>query len=288
MSVKKVLIAGCGDVGSRLSLRLSCDGCQVWGLRRDISRLPSGLQAIQADLSDDRHFPDLPTALDAVVYCAAAGQRDEDSYRRTYVSGLQTLLSQLKKQHIAPKRILFTSSTAVYGQDAGEWVNEASVTQPNNFNGKLLLEAEQLLANSGFEHVILRFGGIYGPGRGALLRQLQAGKVQVCEDFPQYTNRIHSEDCAGFLQHLLGRDRVASHYVVVDNESAPMAEVADWLARRMAIDLPKRVPRERIEKGQNKRCDNSRLRETGYRLLYPSYREGYQALLNDLHVQRAD
>lgn len=288
MNIKQVLIAGCGDVGTRLALRLSGAGCQVWGLRRDVSRLPAGVLPIEADLADSQHFPALPEALDAVVYCAAAGQRDEERYRRTYVTGLQTLLLQLKKQHIVPKRFLFTSSTAVYGQNAGEWVSESSITQPSSFSGAVLLEAEQVLAYSGFEHVILRLGGIYGPGRAALLRQVQAGKVQVCADYPQFTNRIHSEDCAGILQHLLVLDRVDSHYVVVDNESAPLAEVADWLARQMAADLPRRMPREQIEKGQNKRGDNRRLRATGYQFLYPSYREGYRALLNELKTQQSN
>lgn len=279
MKLTNVLIAGCGDVGTRLALRLIRSDYQVWGLRRDISQLPGLIHAIQGDLGESEHFPLLPSTLDAVVYCAAAGQRSEAVYRRAYVKGLQNVLRQLEQQAIAVKRILFTSSTAVYGQSQGEWVDENSTTEPNEFSGRILLEAEQCLANSGLEFSVLRLGGIYGPGRTRLIRQVKEGALEVCDEYPQYTNRIHSDDCAGVLQHLLELDTVQSHYLVVDNEPVSRAEVADWLAAQLDVVSPKRVTRSQLEEGQNKRCNNRRLRDSGYRLLYPSYREGYGALL---------
>lgn len=277
--IRHVLVAGCGDVGTRLALRLIRSGYQVWGLRRDISQLPSGIHAIQGDLGDSDNFPLLPSTLDAVVYCAASGKRTEESYQRIYVTGLQNVLRQLEQQAIAVKRILYTSSTAVYGQCQGEWVDENSKTEPGQFSGAILLKAEQCLAQSGLEFSVLRLGGIYGPGRTRLIRQVKEGALHVCDEYPQYTNRIHSEDCAGVLQHLLELDALQSHYLVVDNEPVSRAEVADWLAAQMDVASAKRVTRAQLEDGQNKRCNNRRLCESGYRLLYPGYREGYGALL---------
>ena len=110
----KILIAGCGDVGIRLANRLTSSGFEVWGIRRDITKLPSNINAIEADMAVANSFPDLPGDLDHIVYCAAAGQRTEQRYRQTYVDGLTNLLDQLKRQPGNNPRIIFVSSTAVY------------------------------------------------------------------------------------------------------------------------------------------------------------------------------
>lgn len=271
----KTLIAGCGDVGTRLALRLSERDHEVWGIRRNGSELESPIRGIAADLGDLSLTLELPMDLDYVVYCAAAGRRDEETYRRTYVDGLRNLLNQLKLQKQNPRRIIFTSSTAVYHQTQGEWIDETSATQPTGFPGRILLEAETLLANSGFEYSIVRFAGIYGPGRDHFINQVKQGDIVVSDTQPQYTNRIHSDDCAGLLQHLLDSANPEKIYIGVDSDPAPRAEVADWLADVLNAPKPARSDNSSSPRGQNKRCRNTKVLESGYEFRYPTYREGF-------------
>ena len=275
MNNSNVLIAGCGDVGIRLAKLLIAADCSVWGLRRDISRLPEGITGISADLADQTNSPSLPKEIDAVVYCPAAGSRSEEVYRRTYLLGLQNIISQIKKQNIGVKRFLFVSSTAVYHQKSGEWVDENSKTEPERFSGQIMLEAERCLAKSALNYSSVRFGGIYGPERLRFSQMVKEGSVKVCEEFPQYTNRIHCEDCAGVLQHLLQVSSLQPCYIAVDNAPVSKQEVADYLAENLGAVLPERVNEKEVPGGQNKRCNNALLLESGYQFLFPSYREGY-------------
>ncbi|PCJ35332.1 MAG: NAD(P)-dependent oxidoreductase [Cellvibrionales bacterium] len=270
-----ILIAGCGDVGTRLALRLINDGHEVWGIRRDVSALDAAIRGIVADFSNVGGIPKLPANLDYIVYCPAAGCREEAVYRQTYVDGLRNLLRQLRRQSSKVKRIIFTSSTAVYHQVGGEWVDENSATEPTGFSGRILLEAESLLANSGFTYSIVRFAGIYGPGRDHFINQVKRGEVATCTSIPCYTNRIHSDDCAGLLRHLIISSSSERLYIGVDSDPAPRAEVASWLAAAMNIDKPISGGESSSPRGQNKRCSNTKICEAGYEFLYPSYREGY-------------
>src|SRR5262245_25881393 len=160
-----VLIAGCGYVGSALARRRVERGDNVFGLRRNPVDLPPGVVPIAADLAVPRSLADLPGALDVVVYAASPGGRDDAFYRTAYVEGLRNLLAALAERGQKPRRTIFVSSTAVYGQSRGEWVDETSPTTPTHFSGKRLLEAEALLRDSGLTGVVLRLGGIYGPRR---------------------------------------------------------------------------------------------------------------------------
>lgn len=270
--MKRLLIAGCGDLGARLADRLAGSGAwQVHGLRRRVEALPAGVVPVSADLRDTDSLAVAAGEWDAIVYQATPDARDEAGYRAAYVAGLAQLL-----EHARARRLIFVSSTAVYGQDAGEWVDENSRTEPARFNGRVLLEAEALAGRAAPEPVVVRFSGIYGPGRDALIRKLAAGRARCREQPPQWTNRIHADDCAGVLAHLLEIDRPDSLYCASDSSPAPRCEVLDWLAAEMGAPPP---VRERSEGGQGKRVANDRLLESGYRLIHPDYRSGYQEML---------
>ena len=159
-----VLIAGCGDVGSVLGERLHTDGHRVWGLRRHTDGLPSSIQPFVADLAVSETLHGLPPGLDFVFYTAASDAASEEGYRRAYVDGVRNVLTALAAQRQSIRRIFFTSSTGVYAQSAGEWVDELSPTAPAHFSGLRMLEAEQLLLESPLPATIVRLGGIYGPG----------------------------------------------------------------------------------------------------------------------------
>jgi len=271
----RVLIAGCGDVGSALGQMLRKRGDEVWGLRRHVSVLPSVIHPLQADLSDPLTLTQLPTNLDAVCYTVAATGHNETAYKAAYIDGVENMFWALQRAGQSP-RFLFVSSTSVYGHDKGEWVDEDSDTNPNRFSGRLMLEGEALVRGYSGESSAIRFGGIYGPGRNRLIELVRAGAS--CQgDPPLYTNRIHRDDCVGALVRLLDLESPASIYVGVDSHPAQQCKIMGWLAKKLGVPDPDHIAGSSI----GKRCRNRRLLETGYRLLYPTFREGYEAVLGD-------
>lgn len=276
------VIVGCGDVGIRLAGRLIKTGHQVWGMRRSVEKLPAFINAIKMDLTDAAPFSNLPENIDTVIYCAAAGGGGELNYRQVYVEGLRKLLAQLCNEYQSLPDIIFTSSTSVYGQNNGEWVNEDSATEPERYSGKIMLEAEALLAQSVFSYSIVRFGGIYGPGRNHLIGQVKNSKATVTRNCLHYTNRIHADDCAGVLAHILTLAEPENCYLAVDNELVDKAELVDWLACKLNVSKPERVNQLDGETVRNKRCQNTRLLRSGYQFIYPGYRDGYSSLLRSL------
>ncbi len=284
-----VLIAGCGYVGSALAAELVGDGHRVWGLRRTPDALPGGVAPLAFDLADPealRALPDaLGTAPDVVVYAAGPGARSEAAYRRAYVDGPGQLADALGE--LRPARAFFVSSTSVFGQSDGEWVDETSPTEPAGFPGRVLLEAEARFGERWAGAVVLRLGGIYGPGRTRLLESVRSGRARCRPGGPHYTNRIHRDDAAGALRHLIALERPQSLYLGVDTEPADECEVLRYVARCLDAPDPAR-PREgdadsdvvggAPRRAGSKRCSSRRLSESGYGFRFPSYREGYAAL----------
>ena len=279
--MSNLLIAGCGYVGSALARARVARGDRVFGLRRNPIDLPPGVEPVAADLTASRSLADLPRDLDAVVYAAAPRGRDDAFYRITYVDGLRNLLAALAQQGQTPRRVIFVSSTAVYGQSRGEWVDETSPTEPTHFSGRRLLEAEGALRESGMPGVVLRLGGIYGPRRTRMLDEVRQGRAALARGGPHYTNRIHRDDCVGALAHLLDLADPADCYLGVDSDPEDQAVVLNWLADALAASPPRLAgaDQRRTPRGGNKRCRNARLVASGYAFLYPSYRDGYAALL---------
>lgn len=278
----RALIAGAGFVGSRLAVELADAGHDVWALRRSAARVRDDIPTLQADLCDPATLSDLPRDLDWLVYAASADERSDAAYARTYVGGLHNVLECPSVRARRPERIVFTSSTAVYGQHEGEWVDERSPTEPSGFNGRRLLEAEQLLKGVPGASV-LRLAGIYGPGRNRLLESIRRGEASYSSTQTEYTNRIHRDDCAGAIAHLLTSPQREPCYIGVDDEPVAREELLRWLAGRLRAPKPNAVPtRSSRRSATNKRCSNKLLRASGYALRFPSFRDGYTALLDAL------
>lgn len=278
--MRRVLVAGCGYVGTALGLELAARGDVVWGLRRDPSRLPPAIRPVAADLLDsDALARVLPDAPDVVVYAASAGGFSDHAYRSAYVDGVRSLLRALVRSGAEPSRLLFTSSTGVYGRTDGAWVNEETPPEPAAFNGSRVLEGEDLILDGPFPSVVLRFGGIYGPGRTSLLDRVRQGGL-TCPEDPVWSNRIHRDDCAGALLHLMDCPDPASLYIGVDREPAELCEVMRWLARSVGAPEPVREGGGGAGRGSNKRCSSDRLVESGYRFRFPDFRSGFQAILD--------
>lgn len=278
----RVLILGCGDLGVRLAARLPQDQYQVVGVRR--SSVPDNpfIHYRRCDLSEPGALHQLlAEPAEIIVITMTPTERSDEGYRRAYVDTCAALINSLKAHRQTPRLILFVSSTSVYGQQDGSWVDEDSPTEPASFSGKRLLEAEALIRASGFPHCILRFSGIYGPGRTRLIEQVRQGRAVLSAAF---TNRIHADDCAGVLAHLINQVREGQQpeplLVATDSTPAPMAEVVNWLAMHLKTDRARFAPDQIDRERGNKRCSNARLLRSGYELLYPGYQQGYAALLN--------
>jgi len=280
----RALIAGAGYVGAALATRLVAAGHEVIVLRRRDLPAPAGARAFRADLTAPGALAALPPA-DLAFYTAAADERSDAAYERAYVTGVARLVERLAAQETPPRRLLFTSSTAVYAQQQGEWVDETSPTEPGGFAGRRLLEGEAVVRAAPFGACVLRLGGIYGPGRTSLVDRVRRGAARAALEPPKYTNRIHRDDAAGALDHLAALSDTEQCLIAVDCEPAPEAEVLGWLAERLGAPAPREedsVPAESPQgKASNKRCSNARLLATGFRFRYPTYREGYQALLRE-------
>lgn len=273
----KVLIAGCGDVGNELARLLMQDGHVVYGLKRNTASLPDGVIPLPADLFDPTTLTGLPSGIDRLVFMPTPSSRDESGYRAIFIQGLKNLWSALDAQ---PGRTLLVSSTAVYGESKGSPVTEETVPGPTRFNGRVLLEMEQLAAGLTQRLTIARISGIYGPGRERLIRMAAAENLEVQKNPPYFTNRIHRDDAAAALKHLLYLDNPQSVYLVSDDQPAPRYEVVSWLAGMQNKPAPAGLTVDDADRG--KRVDNGRLRASGFKLSYPDYRAGYSDVLERL------
>lgn len=277
----RVLIAGCGYVGCALGERLAAHGHDVIGLRRNLSALPKSIRGIAADLSDPDSLRDLPFSFDVVFYTAGSSGHTDEAYRAAYVDGLRNVLAAVRAQGAPPRRVIFTSSTAVYAQTDGSWVNEDSLTEPDGFSGKRMLEAESLLGASGFETIAVRLGGIYGPGRTGLIDRVRRGEARREKDRVRYINLIHLDDIVGALVHLMNLERPEPVYLGVDDEPQAYNALLEWIAARIGVPPPPFTdePQTRGRAAHNRRCSNKRLRESGYTFIHTSARDGYAPLI---------
>ena len=267
-----VLIAGCGDVGGELARRLLADGYTVYGLRRRIRFLPAGVRPVAGDVSDPASLQAMPAGIDLLCYTAAADARSAAAYRAAYVDGPRNVLRAVARTS-SPSRVLFASSTRVYPQSAGEWVDEESSSGSDDPYARLLLEGEAAVRGSVAVAVAVRFAGIYGPGRTRLIERVRAG--DPCS--AAYTNRIHRDDCAGVLRHVLRLERPLPLYLAADGEPATQCAVMAWMAERLGLPAPPTA--DAGDGSLGKRCRNARLVASGYEFEYPSFREGYGAVI---------
>ncbi|WP_295472439.1 NAD-dependent epimerase/dehydratase family protein [uncultured Pseudomonas sp.] len=281
MSAPTLLIAGCGDIGSRLAAQLLPQGWAVHGLRRQVAALSAGVCGVAADLFQPHRPVAWPTgAIDYLVYCATPTERDEAGYRQAYVQGLRHVLSWLREAGQAPRRVIFVSSSSVYAQSEGEWVDETSPAEAERFSGQVLLEAEGVALGCEWPASVVRLTGIYGPGRNDLSSKVRQG-YRVALEPPVYANRIHADDAAGLLAHLLQADArgvvLEDCYLGVDDAPAPLAEVVAWM--REYLGVTHWSEQETLRRAGSKRCSNARARALGWVPRYPDYRAGYAALL---------
>lgn len=296
----RVVVVGCGYVGLELARQLTERDHDVTGVRRSDAGLDaiesSGVDAVRADATDLSSLAALPDA-DAVVFAASSGGRGAAAAREVYVDGLRHVIEEYDSRATTPDRLVYTSSTGVYGDHDGAWVDEETPLDPTTDKTRVLAEAERVAletaAAAGIDGTVARFAGLYGPDRYRLERYLD-GPVTA-----GYLNMVHRDDAAGAVRYLLEADRARGEpLLVVDDEPVDKHVFADWLADECGVPRPeKRSKSERIEAGDlstaaerriltSKRCSNERLRALGYEFSYPTFREGYRDAVRAFRAAR--
>ncbi len=277
----KILIIGCGSIGTQLAHNLAAKGHDVTGLKRNPPKLDIGeINYFTADISLAYQLEELPLDFEFIYFIVSPDGRNKESYQTIYEIGLTNLIARFAKEGASPNWI-FVSSTSVYGQSEGEWVDEESIAQPDNITSQYIRQAEQQLMDLNPQNIVVRFSGIYGPGREYLLRMAKQQSV-IQKDPPYYTNRIHQQDCIGVLIFLLEQSlagvTLKQCYLASDDNPATMWDVMSWLTEHLSCKPPEVKVNDKAV-GMNKRCNNQRLKTLGYHFQYPDFKAGYLELI---------
>lgn len=260
-----LVVIGAGDLGGRVARLRAAMGEQVFALRRQIPDVQcgDGVQWLAADLASGAGLEAMPETPDAVVVAVAPDARSEVAYRALYVDGVARALSRFTTL----PRLIVISSTAVYGEDAGEWIDEDTVPSPPAFNGRVLLDAETNAAQYAQCATALRLSGLYGPGRDYLRRSA----LQATAGRRHWSNRIHVDDAAAAVSRLLDVPAPPSVLLGNDDEPAWQWQVMNFLRAQAGLP-PLADPTGPVS---GRRVANARLRSLGWVPQYPSFREGY-------------
>ena len=242
------MIVGCGYVGLELTRQLAADQWRVWGMRRSPNAAEAirqaGAEPIIGDIRSTGEALQLPL-VNFAASLLAPGHADD--YQNTYVQGAEALVRSFYEKTL--KRLVWVSSTSVYGRNDGGWVDEQTPPEPATDGARLLLKAEEIILRSLLPAVVLRLGGIYGPGR---MRKLEEPPAQ--NEAVVYMNSVHVVDAAAMIRHLFEHGQPGEIYLGVDG----------WpLARRPDAQTDRRPV-------SNKRCSNAKITSLGYRFKFPA------------------
>ena len=275
----RVLIAGCGYVGAATADLFHAARWEVEGWTHSaesaaqLAEKPYAVRAVDISAADATQAA--ASSFDAVIHCASSGGGGAESYRRVYLEGARNLLAELR-----PRTFLYTSSTSVYAQTGGEWVDEESAAEPTHESGRILRETEEVVRQSG--GVITRLAGIYGPGRSALLRKFLSGEARIEGDGGRFINQVHRDDIAAALVFLVNLPNEqapgGSIFNVVDDQPITQRACYEWLAAKLGHPLPptRAAPGSGKRGMSNKRVSNRKLRALGWELKFPTFSVGME------------
>lgn len=274
----RILVAGCGYVGTRIGTHFRARNQKVWGITRTSERRDAlqkiGITPLVADLTNPESLSIIPDNIHFLIICPSPDSRDETAYRNVYLDGIGNLIRQVQKN----SRPIFTihlSSTGVYGERGGDWVTEETSPQPDSERGKILLEAERQVLNSGLISCVFRLAGIYGPGRNriALIRE----KKFLNDSNDKFVNLIHVDDIVKAIPFLFNSADAGQIYLGVDDEPVKRSEYYEWISEKLGVEYPKIIHPKQIS---GKRCQNAKLENLGFTFQYPTFREGYTTLIS--------
>jgi nucleoside-diphosphate-sugar epimerase len=287
----RIAILGCGYLGLALGGQLLEDGHDVVGVRRSDEGLAAvedaGLAPLRVDVTDADSLAAVPE-VDGVVFAASSGGRGAQSARRTYVEGLRAVVKTFGGRASPPDRLVYTSSTGVYGDHDGEWVDETTELHPGDDRTAALVEAERVALEeaprAGIDSTVVRLGGIYAADRFRLERYLEGPVTEG------HVNLVHRDDAAGIVRFLLVEELARGEVVVgVDDEPVDRRDLARWLADRLGREpaatrsveeaLADASPGRARRLQADKRVSNAKLRGLGYEFACPTFRAGLAPLV---------
>lgn len=276
----KVLIAGCGDLGQGVARHFVAKGADVTGIRRSGTDFPQGVKGITQDITtlSAEGWPEA----DLVYLIMTPSGRTAEAYQAAYVDTAQAVVDRFKGRKTPPK-VIFVSSTSVYGESRGEWIDDTSTAVAASPTAEKILQAEAILVEN-FSATAVRCSGIYGPGRYRLIEGVHRGEAWALN---QWTNRIHRDDVVSALcitgEHMLADQTLPAHIIASDGHPASMWEVKLWLSARLQVSppLPDTVSITDYLPSRGKRIVGQTLKTLGWRPDYPSYISGYECMLPD-------
>lgn len=285
---RTLVVFGAGYVGGAVARQAVAAGLRVTALTRNPARAAEltsvGVNAVVADLASRDWHARVPVAADFVLNCVASGGGGLAGYQRSYVDGLRSIL-EWGATAARPGHLIYTGSTSVYPQGGGAAIDETAepVAPGDDEPAAVLRTAEELALGWRGVGTVLRLAGIYGPERHHLLDQLRTSPAELPGAGEHHLNLIHRDDICGgcWAAWTTGRGGV---FNLADNAAATRAEVVAWLAGQLGVPVPvftgeaapgrRRVTPDRI-------ILNTKARdELGWEPLYPTFREGYAAILS--------
>ena len=287
--MRKLLIVGCGDIALR-ALPRALQNYQVFGLVRSSANAEriaaAGAVPVEGDLDDPATLRSLSQRADLVLHLAPPGESGERDERTA------NLITALWAR--PPERLVYISTSGVYGDCRGAWVDEDRPLAAKNARAARRVDAERRLlawgAQSGVGVSILRVPGIYAAERLPLAHLRRAVPVLRAED-DVYTNHIHADDLAAVSLIALERGAAGRAYNASDDSVMKMGEYFDLVADRARLPRPPRITRAAAEAGaiaeglmsfmrESRRLVNTRMKaELGVRLRYPTVQDGVPAVV---------
>ena len=303
-----MLILGCGYLGTALAQSTLGAGQAVLALTRSEARAGDlrafGLgRVVAADIATDDWHGQFSPAGESIVFCVAPSRAGEDGYRHSFVEGAKSIGRWLANSAAIgqdpARELVFTSSTSVYPQSDGGWVDEASPVDAQQLGpaGRLLRETEEVLRALPPRLIrrvwILRLAGLYGPQRHHLLDALRAGESTFPGNGENWVNLLHRDDAVRAIQACLAApaEIPGGVFNIADDEPVRKRDLMAWLAEQLGrnsadLKFDSKVParsrhrQNAAGKTPNRRVSNARFKNTiRWNCISYSYRVGYMGIL---------
>lgn len=290
LSGKRLVIFGCGYVGTAVATWASSAGMKVTALTRNAASAlvlrEAGIDAVVADLATEAWHDKIVGSPEYALDCVSSGGGGPDSYRHSYVGGMESIVAWTRS-HGPIGTLVYTSSTSVYPQGEGALVDETMLASATSERAEVLIAAEAILRSRpgvAQRWFVLRLAGIYGPARHHLLEQVRGGEVAGVGE--HHLNLIHRDDIVTAVTACFAAPATLQNEVfnLADDGRARKSEIVGWLAGQIGVPVPRFngepagtrrtvTPDRVIANGKAKVM-------LGWRPRYPTFREGYANLLS--------